>query len=55
MTSCEAMKIVNTGIPKSLKENFIVSDRSDRFILPKLNLMKIMKKVLSIIQHEPTF
>ena len=44
MTACEAMKIVVSAIPKSIKDKFTFSERSDRIILPKFNLVSTMKR-----------
>ena len=44
MTACEAMKIVVSAIPKSIRNKFTLSERSDRIILPKFKLMTIMKR-----------
>ena len=39
MTACEAIKIVETCIPKSLNDNFIVSERSNLIALSPQNLI----------------
>ena len=44
MTACQAKKIIHTNIPKSLNEKFVKSDRSERFIIPKFNLVSIKNK-----------
>ena len=43
ITACEAMKIVDDCIPKTIYELYTISNRSYHFILPRIRLNTIMK------------
>ncbi len=43
-TACEAMKIVENCSPKSIYEFYTISERSHRFVLPRIRLTTIMNR-----------
>ena len=44
LTACEAMKIVEKCTPKSIYKLYTISDRSHRFVLPRIRLSTVMNR-----------